>query len=55
MLDVLQVPSQETPAGKLISQEFMSPARDQLALYTLPVYITRCGHRIHLLQLTRFE
>ena len=26
----------------------MSPARDQLALYTLPVYITRarCGHRI---------
>ena len=31
---------QATLAGKSLSREFMSPARAQLALYTLPVYIS---------------
>ena len=31
---------QATLAGKLLSRELMSPARDQLALCTLPVYIS---------------
>ena len=46
-----------TSAGELLSQEFMSPARDYPALKTYLVYITRarCGHRVHLLQLARFE
>ena len=57
MLNALQVPSHVASAGELLSQESMSPARDQLALKTLPAYITRarCGHRIYLVQLTRFE
>ena len=31
---------QVTSAGKLLSREFMSLARDQLALKTLPVFIS---------------